>query len=90
MILGMDICPSDLVRSDEMSVLDPTNEYRHILIMSKSYSRLIHDPQILVESLFEREYFIVHSIRMFLGILVIYTIYLGGLHYTVTLELESS
>ncbi len=89
-MLRMYIRPSDLIRSDKMGILDPTDKYRHILIMGKSYSSLIHDSEVLVESLFEREYLIVECIYMLLWILIIDTVYLGRLDYAVTLELESS
>ncbi len=85
----MDICPDDLIRTDQVDILDPTYIDRHILIVSESDSGLIHDSQILMESLFEREYIIANCISMFFGVFIIDPIYLGSLDYTVTLELES-
>lgn len=53
MMLGMDICSPYLIRADEMCILDPADEYGHILIVSQRYGSLIHDSQIFVESFFE-------------------------------------
>jgi hypothetical protein len=86
----MDIGPDDIVCTDQMDILDPTDIYGHVLVMGESDRCLIHDSQILMECFFEWEYIIADSISVFFGIFVIDTIYFGSLDHTVTLELESS
>lgn len=84
----MDECPNDIIPTYLINIFNLTNIYRHTFIMSKSYSRLIHNTYISLYDFVEIEWVMPDCIKMFLWIFVIDTINFSCFHDDITVELE--
>ncbi len=84
----MDKCPDDIFSAYLINIFDLTDIYRHTLIMSKSYSCLIHDSDISLDDFVEIQRVMPYGISMLLRIFIIDPIDFRRFHDDITVEFE--